>query len=511
LVTFLFFAPQLVLATDISWTGTTDTTWGTSSNWTGDVVPGSSDNAVFNSTFSNQPNLTGTINAGGLWMTGSVGQNVTISATSGSTLRLGGNTINGTSGLGILVDNANAFTLTITASLRVENNQTWRNNSSNILTIAGNVDTKGKALTIDGTGNTTISGVISNSGAITKAGTGTLMLSGANTYSGGTTLDAGTLNINNASALGTGTFTISAGSNGIIDNTTAGAITLSTNNAQVWNGNFTFTGTQSLNLGTGAVTLGASRTVTVNANNLTVGGVISGAGFGLTKAGTGILTLAGANTYSGGTTVSGGALLANNASGSATGTAAVTVTGSGTLLGGNGTITGTVSMASGTNLSPGTTTAFGSTAILKTGALTLSSGSNFTLDLNGTTAGTSYDQVGVTGTVTITGSNIVVRPGAGLNIGDKFFILLNDASDAISGTFAQGTTVTSGADTFSINYFDNGDGGTLGNDISLTVTGVPEPATWVGAALALGVLGWSQRRRLSRNRIAETGKTRRVN
>src|SRR5439155_291369 len=123
--------------------------------------------------------------------------------------------------------------------------------------------------------------------SLTKAGAGTLTLAGANTYSGGTTINAGTLNINNASALGTGTFTIAARSNAIIDNTSGIAITLSTNNAQVWNGNFTFTGTQSLNLGTGGVTLGASRTVTVNASNLTVGGVISGSGFSLTKAGAG--------------------------------------------------------------------------------------------------------------------------------------------------------------------------------------------------------------------------------
>ena len=126
-------------------------------------------------------------------------------------------------------------------------------------------------------------------------------------------------------------------------------------------------------------------------------------------------------------------MLANNSSGSATGTGAVTVTSIGTLLGGNGTMTGTVSMASGTNLSPGATIASGSTAILRTGALTLSSGSNFTMDLLSTTAGTGYDQLGVTGTVNITGSNLIVRPGAGLNIGDKFFILLNDSTDGSHG------------------------------------------------------------------------------
>ena len=190
--------------------------------------------------------------------------------------------------------------------------------------------------------------------------------------------------------------------------------------------------------------------------------------------------------------------MANNTSGSATGTGAVSVTNSGSLLGGNGTITGAVSMASGTNLSPGATALAGSTAILKTGALTLNSGSNFTVDLNGTSAGISYDQVKVTGAVNITGSNLVVRPAGSLNVGDKFFVLLNDASDTISGTFAQGATVTVGGDIFSVNYLDNGDGGTLGNDISLTLVAVPEPGTWVGAALTLGILGWSQLRKRSR-------------
>ena len=61
------------------------------------------------------------------------------------------------------------------------------------------------------------------------------------------------MNLNNASALGTGPLTISGGS---IDNTSASNLVLSTNNGQYWNGDFAYVGSlRSLNLGTGTVSL----------------------------------------------------------------------------------------------------------------------------------------------------------------------------------------------------------------------------------------------------------------
>ena len=160
-------------------------------------------------------------------------------------------------------------------------------------------------------GTLTEGGVISGAYSLTKSGSGALTLSGANTFSGGLTLSAGTLNINNSKALGAAAsvFTISAGS---IDNTSGAAVTLSNNNAQSWGADFVFKGTNDLNLGTGAVTLGANRTVTVSAGTLTEGGVISGA-YSFTKAGDGVMTLSGANTFSGGLTLSAGTLNVNNA------------------------------------------------------------------------------------------------------------------------------------------------------------------------------------------------------
>ncbi|MCX7412752.1 MAG: autotransporter-associated beta strand repeat-containing protein [Planctomycetia bacterium] len=161
---------------------------------------------------------------------------------------------------------------------------------------------------------------ISGGMGLAQIGTGTLTLSASNSYSGGTTLSAGRLNINNTNAIGTGTFTISGGS---IDNTTAGAVTLSTNNAQAWNADFTFAGTRNLNLGTGTVTLSANRQVTTSSGTLTVGGPITGA-FGLTKAGAGTLVVGGASTYTGDTFVSAGTL-ALGADNAISGSSAITV------------------------------------------------------------------------------------------------------------------------------------------------------------------------------------------
>jgi fibronectin-binding autotransporter adhesin len=194
----------------------------------------------------------------------------------------------------------------------------------NILTLAGT-----PVLTVNGLGTgaqAEISAEVTGTANISKAGVGTLALSGANTYSGGTTVNAGTLAINSATGIGTGALTINGGA---LDNTSFGAVTLSTNNAQTWNSNFVFTGTQSLNLGTGSVAAGAAvREVTTNANTLTIGGVVTSSG-GITKSGAGQLTLTannlatltGPRLFKGGTlALGGGQANTQQALGSTTGT-----------------------------------------------------------------------------------------------------------------------------------------------------------------------------------------------
>ena len=209
-IAVLLLFPKITVAVDKTWNGSQNTLWGNNNNWAGNA-PSAGDNAVFNSTFSNQPNVSTNASVGGIWMTGSIGQNVTISGT--GTLQLSGNTINGTAGLGILVDNANAFALTISAPIKLGGaSEAWTNNSGNILTLSGAVDIATKILTINGSGNTTSSGIISN-GTLIKSGIGTLTLSGVNTYSGGTTINGGTVVVNSASSFGatSGGVTVNAG------------------------------------------------------------------------------------------------------------------------------------------------------------------------------------------------------------------------------------------------------------------------------------------------------------
>ncbi len=221
--------------------------------------------------------------------------------------------------------------------------------------------------------NTVTQGIDFNSaigGSVNVAqnGVGTLVLSGSNAYSGVTTLSAGRLNINHANAIGTGTFTISGGS---LDNASASALSLATNNPQNWNGDFTFVGTNPLNLGTGAVTLGTSRQVTVTSSTLTVGGTIAGSGLGLTKTGAGTIVVGAASTYTGTTTIS-----------------------QGTLQVGNGGPTGGLSPSSAITGSSGATLAFNRTN-------TVTQGTDFTSVIGG---GVRVAQNGA-GTLVLNGSN----------------------------------------------------------------------------------------------------------
>ena len=230
----------------------------------------------------------------------------------------------------------------------------------------------------------------------------------------------------------------------------------------------------------------------------------------------GITTLSGSMIYTGTTTVTGGQLIvAASISGTGNSAASVSLSGSGTL-GGGGSINlaagNQVLSGSGATISPGNVDNNGVSQAGRLtitdagtpnggGTLSLATGSRLFLQLSGSTAGVTYDQVSVFGTINLSGASL---EGSLINgflpqIGDKFFIMLNDGSDAVSGMFAQGTSVVFdsglGSRTFSINYADNGDGGGVANDISITVTAIPEPGTWGLVATGFAFLTWARGKR----------------
>lgn len=145
-----------------------------------------------------------------------------------------------------------------------------------ILTIGGGFDSEFTGLIENGSGTLILN----------KVGTNKLTITGANTYSGGTNMQAGTLEIGNASALGTGTVSLSGGT---LDNTSGAALDLT--NAITLGGAWTFAGTNDLTL-SGVKTSFSQPTIAINNGTLNLPGTIAG-DFGLIKNGDGVLRLSG--------------------------------------------------------------------------------------------------------------------------------------------------------------------------------------------------------------------------
>ncbi len=151
---------------------------------------------------------------------------------------------------------------------------------------------------IDTTGTVTFSSGINGSGQIEKTGTGTLVLNAASTFSGGFTATAGEVGIGHDAALGTGTVTLG----GAAINALGGLRVLG--NEVVLNANTTIKG-EGLGL-TGSVSVNGSRVLDTQ-GTLDITGPVQGTA-ALVKMGAGFLILGGNNTFTGGITAAEGTL-----------------------------------------------------------------------------------------------------------------------------------------------------------------------------------------------------------
>ena len=335
----------------------------------------------------------------------------------------------------------------------------WLNGSGNIYLGANQLTLGGSNLSME-IGATIQNGGQVSGGSLRKLGSGTLTLVGHNYHSGATFIDGGTLRLYGSQV------------NSTIDMASG---TLLESNTPIFANTLTIGGLS----GSGTVQInGAALLIGNNNQSATYSGVVQGAG-GLTKIGTGALTLAGANTYQGPTTVNAGKLIVE-------GSVITATTVNGGTLGGSGAVAA-VTVNNGGALAPGS-----SAGILHVlGDLTLNLGATYLVDLNGTAVGIEYDQTDVTGTVTLANATLSLQVGFNPAAGDQFTIISNDGADAVSGTFValpEGGLLVAGGQVFSISYV-GGDG----NDVVLAA--VPEAQTWLLFAVGALFLGVALRRR----------------
>jgi T5SS/PEP-CTERM-associated repeat protein/autotransporter-associated beta strand protein len=385
--------------------------------------------------------------------------------------------------------------------------QGYNQSLASVTLTSGTIAGSGGTLTSSSTFNIqagTASANLGGSVGLTKTGTGTAVLSGTNTYTGLTSINAGILNLGGSGALGGG-----------------GNITFGGGTLQYSASNTNDYSSQIVN-STNAIM------IDTNGQNVTYASGLAGNNIdGLTKLGSGTLTLSGTNAYTGLTTVSGGTLslttslpgsnitIANSSIFSESNTggiggSGVTLTQSSTgtsVLGGTNTYTGLTTVSAGTLTLTGSLTGSSiqtnGTGIISQSSTGMIGGSGVMVTQNSTAASTLSGTNTYTGITTVnagtlefanevslyndntaawTPTNIVVNSGATLafNVGGTGQFTLSDLTTLLalgtsSGGFESGsmigldTTNVSGGNLNYGNVITNPNGGA--NILGLTKLG----------------------------------------
>ncbi len=439
-----------------TWDGGGDNNlWSTAENWEGDAVPGLVDDLVFPAD-APRPDNVNDFAAGTEF--GSIliaGSNYEIS---GSAVKLSaGVTSNGSD---------NTFGLDV----QLTDNALIGNSGSGTFSVQGAIDLNGHDLSFTTTAGTTlIQDAISGAGDLVSGGNGVTVFAASNSFTGSTSITGGSLVVEDAGGLGTADGTPATGTSLSNDaklqlensitvadellTVTSGG-TLASIGENAWNGDIVFGDTirdnfflqsyvdSSLRLG-GDIS-------SVDKNDLQVIG-----GGSVIFDGTTTLDASHSNEFA---------------------VSSATLAGSGSIDSSHADADNRIQLGSSATLSPGPV---GGTGILSLGKSVrfVGSGNRVDIDLNGTTVGTQYDQVNLSGDIDLNDAALNVDLNYAAVVGSTFTIIDNDLSDPIVGTFSglsEGGLINVSGQSLQISYV----GGT-GNDVVLTaVTGVPvESAT----------------------------------
>jgi autotransporter-associated beta strand protein len=396
------------------------------------------------------------------------------------TVNSGGNLGNGNSDVYV----SSGATLNVNTSLTVDSVQETGTDNGGVIAL-GN----GATLTVDGENKGTLfQNSISGSGGLTMAGSGNTSLSlyGTQSYTGPTTVSGG--KISSGTALASTSYTVSGGTmetsaDSVIANNSAISIS--------GTGNFSVGGNDTIGTVTatgGRLTVANGKTAVLNGNS-SIGSAAKVQGAGTIEVGT--------------TTANSGTLTLNSTD--AENTSALSVASGGTL---SGTFRTSGALTVDGVLAPGN-----STGTSYAGNTTFLGGGNYEWEIDNFTgsAGTSWDFLSITGTLTISATSAdrflidVISllsttdlPDLALNFNDgtNYSFAIATASGGVSGW---------AADKFEINTsgFQNAFTGTWGTSVSgnslnvtyTAATAIPEPSVASMFVLGLSALLANRRRR----------------
>lgn len=361
----------------------------------------------------------------GNWNAATANWNTSSTGTGGT---LAGWTANNHAVFSAGTDAVNAFTVTLTAGISV-GNMTFEEGTALVtgstLTLTG---AGGSTIDVAGGLTATVNSILAGSATLNKNGTGTFVTGGAgfNTHTGAVNINAGVFEIAKTAFVGgiNNAAAVSVASGATLRFNGAAAYTQETIGPLSGAGTVTNVGAAAVNLvvADGGVSTTFSGILTDTTNNLNL----------VKNAGTGTLTLSGANSYDGTTTISTGVLNIQNATALGTTTSGTTVASGAALEIQNNIAVGaeTLSLAgtgvgsngalrniSGTNSYAGNITLTAATEIQSdAGSLTLSGG------VSGATFGLTFDGAGDTavsgvigttsGTLTKNGTGTLTLSGA---------------------------------------------------------------------------------------------------